>query len=76
MRTRRLMAAAVLAALPLVVGTLHASPPRSTGVTAPVHEAAEHAGPQWLSALGMSWDTAWVIGEAIGCGWSALDIAM
>ena len=76
MRTRKLMAAVVVAALLLVVGTLHASPPRSTGATAPAHEAAEHAGPQWLSALGMSWDTAWAIGESIGCGWSAFDIAM
>lgn len=76
MRTRRLMAAAVLAALPLVVGTLHASPSRSTGVTASAHEVAEHTGPRWLSALGMSWETAWLIGESIGCGWSAFDIAM
>lgn len=76
MRTRRLMAAAVLAALPLVVGTLHASPPRSAGVSAPAHEAAEHVGPQWLSALGMSWDTAWAIGESIACGWPAFEIAM
>ena len=65
MRTRRLMAAAVLAALPLVVGTLHASPPRSTDVTASA-----------LYALGVSWNTAWAIGEAIGCGWSSFDIAM
>lgn len=76
MRTRRLIAAAVLAALPLVVGTLHASPPRSTGVTASAHETAEHARPQWLSALGMSWETAWAIGEAIGCGWSSFEIAL
>lgn len=66
----------MLAALPLVVGTLHASPPRSTGVTASAHEAAGHTGPQWLSTLGMSWDSAWAIGETIGCGWSAFDIAM
>ena len=65
MKTRRLMAAAVLAALPLVAGTLHASPSRSTGVTASA-----------LYALGVSWDNAWAIGEAIGCGWSAFDIAM
>ena len=75
MRTRKLIAAVVLAALPLFVGTLRASA-RSTGVTAPAHEAAEHAGPQWLSALGMSWETAWAIGETIGCGWSAFNIAM
>ena len=66
----------MLAALPLVVGTLHASPPPSTGVAAPANEAVEHTGPQWLHALGMSWDTAWAIGEAIGCGWSAFDIAL
>lgn len=65
MRTRRLMAAAVLAALPLVVGTLRAAPHRSTDVTASA-----------LYALGVSWDTAWTIGEAIGCGWSSFDIAM
>ena len=65
MRTRRLMAAAVLAALPSVVGTLHAAPHRSTDVTTSA-----------LYALGVSWDTAWAIGEAIGCGWSSFDIAM
>lgn len=79
MRTRRLLAAAVVAALPLFVGTLHAPLPRSTADTAPTHRLADHAdGPRWLYASGMDWDAAWGLGEAFGgCGfcWSALVIA-
>ncbi len=79
MRTRRLMAAAALAALPLLVGTLHASPPRSTVVSAPAHDAAERPGPRWLYLTGTDWGTALTIGEAMagctGC-WKAIAIAM
>ena len=69
MRTRTLVAAAVLMALPLFVGTLHAPPPRSTAVAAPAHHAAERPGPRWLYVTGTrSWDTALRMGEEMaGC---------
>ena len=76
MKTRRFMAAAVLAALPLVVGTLHARP---AGVSAPAYEAAGHTGPQWLLALGKNRDDnswPWAYCDAIGCGWWPFNIAL
>ena len=80
MRTRTLIAAAVLAALPLFVGTLHAPQPRSTAVAAPAHHAAERPDPQWLYVTGrQGWDTALRMGEEMagcrGC-WKALFIAL
>lgn len=70
MRTRRLLAAAVVAALPLFVGTLHAPPPRSTTDTAPMQHVTEPpSGPRWLYVAGMDWDSAWAVGQAFGgCG--------
>ena len=80
MRTRTLIAAAVLAALPLFVGTLHAPQPRSTAVAAPAPDAAERPGPRWLYVTGrQSWDAALRMGEEMagcrGC-WTAFLIAL
>ena len=50
--TRRLVAAAILAALPLATGALRADPIRSTDPAA-ARSVAEHApGPQWSYAVG------------------------
>lgn len=80
MKTRTLMAAAVLAALPLFVGTLHAPPPRSTAVSAPAHDAAERpAAPRWLYTTGTDWETVLRLYDGMaGCGtcWTALLIAL
>jgi len=60
MRTRRLMAAAVLAALPLFTGTLDAQPPRPTTDTAPSHHVAERtSGPRWLHSIGFDFGWGW-----------------
>ena len=60
MKTRRLMAAAVLAALPLVVGTLHATPAQD------VIERPDD--PRWLHALGVDWRYSLYIGRTVaGC---------
>ena len=60
MRTRRLLAAAVLAALPFFVGTLNASPPRSTTDAAPTHHVAERpSAPRWLHSMGFDWGWSW-----------------
>ena len=50
--TKRTLAAATLAALPLATGALQADPVRSVD-TAATRSAAEHgAGPQWLFIVG------------------------
>ena len=66
MRTRRFLAAAVVAALPLVVGALHAPPPRSAAAdTQPAHHVAEGpGGPRWLYAHGTDYGTAWLLSGA------------
>ena len=66
MRTRRFLAAAVVAALPLFIGALHAPPPRSASAeTPPAHHITEHpSGPRWLQAFGVDADTAWLISRA------------
>ena len=60
MRTRRLLAAAVLAALPLFAGALDATP---------AHHAVEGPdGPRWLHSLGLDWDYALRISDMlVGC---------
>ena len=57
MRTRKLLAVAVVAALPLLVGTLHAPPPGSTANTRPVAERP--SAPQWLHSIGFDWGWRW-----------------
>ena len=60
MRTRRLMAAVVLAALPLVAGALGATPAQ--------HVIEPPDDPRWLHALGIDWDYSLYIGQmAAGC---------
>lgn len=60
MRTRRFLAAVVLAALALVGGALHATP-------TPL--VIERPGdPRWLHALGVDWDYSLYLGRmAAGC---------
>lgn len=60
MRTRRFLAAVVLAALPLVAGALHATPNR--------HVIERPHDTRWLHALGVDWDYSLYIGRmAAGC---------
>ncbi len=60
MRTRKLLAAVVLAALPLFTGTLDAPPPPPTTDTAPSHHVAERpSGPRWLHSIGFDWGWTW-----------------
>ena len=66
MRTRRFLAAAVVAALPLFVGALDAPPPRpSSDDTHPAHRVTERpSGPRWLQAFGVDSGTAWLLSRA------------
>lgn len=60
MRTRRFLAAAVLAALPLVAGALDATPARG------VIERPDD--PRWLHALGVDWRYSLYVGRMLaGC---------
>ena len=66
MRTRRLLAAAVLAALPLFVGAQHAAPTRLSADPAPaLHVTERPSGPRWLYAAGWDWGDAWVMGNIL-----------
>lgn len=58
MRTRRFLAAVVLAALPLVAGGLDATPAQ--------HAVERPDGPRWLHAMGIDWDYAVLIGQLVG----------
>ena len=62
MRTRRFLAAAVLAALPLVAGALNATPA--------LHTVERPDGPRWLYALGFDWETAVAISQRITRCWA------
>lgn len=69
MRTRRFLAAMVLAALPLVAGALHATPTR--------HIIDPPDDPRWLHALGVDWDYALYIGRMVAhCGNCPLALAI
>ena len=60
MRTRRFLAAVVLAALPLAGGALDATPAQ--------HVIERPDGPRWLHSLGLDWDYALVLsGMLLGC---------
>ena len=60
MRTRRFLAAVVLAALPLVAGALHATPAQ--------YVVERSDGPRWLHSMGVEWGYALVLSELIvGC---------
>lgn len=60
MRSRRFLAAVVLAALPLVAGSLDATPAQ--------HVIERSDGPRWLHALGVDWDYSLYFGRMIaGC---------
>ena len=61
MRTRRFLAAAVLAALPLVAGALHATP---TG-----HVIERPDDPRWLHALGVDWNYSLYVGRMLAGCW-------
>ncbi len=69
MRTRRFLAAGVLAALPLVAGALGATPAQ--------HVIERPDDPRWLHALGVDWDYALYIGQmAAGCRGCPLALAI
>ena len=55
MRTRRFLAAAVLAALPLFAGTPDATPTQ--------HVIERPDSPRWLYGMGFDWDVAILIGQ-------------
>ena len=60
MRTRRFLAAVVLAALPLFAGALDATPAQ--------HVIERPDGPRWLHSLGLDWDYALALsGRLLGC---------
>ena len=60
MRTRRFLAAVVLAALPLVAGALDVTPTQ--------HAIERPDRPRWLHALGVDWDYSLAIGRMLaGC---------
>lgn len=60
MRTRRFLAAVVLAALPLVAGALHATPT--------FHVTERPGDPRWLHALGVDWHYSLYVGRMLaGC---------
>ena len=60
MRTRRYLAAVVLAALPLVAGALDATPTQ--------HVFERPDGPRWLHSLGLDWDYALALSDMLlGC---------
>lgn len=60
MRTRRFLAAVVLAALPLVAGALDATPAQ--------HVIERPDGPRWLHSLGLDWDYALALSvRLVGC---------
>ena len=57
MKTRRFMAAVVLAALPLFVGAVDATPAQ--------HVIERPDGPRWLYSVGVDWDYALLIGQLV-----------
>lgn len=60
MRTRRLLAAAILIALPLLSGARHAATPRPTADTASTRHVIERpSGPRWLHSIGFDWGWRW-----------------
>ena len=60
MRTRRFLAAVVVAALPLCAGALDATPAR--------HAIERPDGPRWLHSLGLDWDYSLRISDMlVGC---------
>ena len=66
MRTRRFLAAATLAALPLFVGAQHAAPTRSSAGSLPtLHGTEPTSGPRWLYAGGWDWSDAWMTGQIL-----------
>ena len=69
MRTRRFLAAAVLAALPLVAGALD--------VTSTQHAIEGPDRPRWLHALGVDWDYSLAVGRRLaGCRACPLALAI
>lgn len=78
MRTRRFLAATVVAALPLFVGALHApTRPSTTDDAAPAHHVTEHrSGPRWLRAWGYDFGSAWLLSGAYGDSWTRLGVAL
>ena len=77
MRTRRFLAATVVAALPLFVGALHAPPPPSTADAAPAHHVTERrSGPHWLAAWGYDLGSAWLLSGVYGDSWTRLGVAL
>jgi len=71
MRTRRLLAAAVVAALPLFAGPQDATPPRSSADPArTLHVADRTNEPRWIFAAGWDWGGGWITGKRLSYyGW-------
>ena len=61
MKTRRLLAAAVLAALTLYSGGLEAPPPQPTTDEASTQVIDGPDTAQWLRGAGLSWGEAWLL---------------
>ena len=78
MRTRRFLAATVVAALPFFAGAVQAPPPASTADdAAPAHHVTKRpSGPRWLLAWGVDYDIAMLISECYGGSWTGLGVAL
>ena len=72
MRTRRLLAAATLAALPLVAGALQTGPIRAAAEATRTRNAPEHpSGPQWNYIVGESGHLPSLFDCSLRRGWGA-----
>ena len=72
-RMRRFLAAAVVAALPLLVGALHAAPaPPAADAASEQHVIESPGGPQWLYWAGVDWDTAHMLAEKYAGCWGCM----
>ena len=77
MRMRRFLAAAVVAALPLLVGALHAAPaPLAADAASEQYVMESPGGPQWLYLAGVDWDTAHILAEKYAGCWGCLSAYM
>lgn len=78
MRTRKLLAATVVAALPLFVGAVHTPPPPSTADdAAPAHHVTKRQnGPRWLLAWGVDYEIATLVGDLYGGSWTGFAVTL
>ena len=74
MKTRKVLAAATLAALPLVAGTMHPGPDRAAAEAArDPNVTASPSGPRALYWAGVDGETAALIGAFAGTGNSGIN---